>query len=263
MVGLLAVIFPRRTLIAKLYDQERLDDLTLSYVDNLRRTEPANADLAILLARIRQEQLGVAELESLVLPILAQGDARQRGEARWLLLGAYERALDQDASAAGQLRRRLGELLDGAARDDLPVRLAGAFAAAAFRLDRPDLGLAFLRRVGGDKPVATLVANGRAALADGRYGIAAEYFLLARRYAGDRDQARELFEEGIGALMAASRFRQAMQAADRHVGDLADDPATLRYLARTALAAGDAPRAAYYARRLVFRAPPASAASVP
>jgi len=62
-----------------------------------------------------------------------------------------------------------------------------------------------------------------------------------------------LLREGVGALMQASLFPQAMQAADRELGNLADDPDTLRYLARTALAAGDPPRAVGYARRLVFR----------
>jgi hypothetical protein len=86
----------------------------------------------------------------------------------------------------------------------------------------------------------------------GRYTLAAEYFFLARRQAADTGAARALLQEGIGALMQASLFRQAMQAADRETGALADDPETLRYLARTALAAGDPPHALRFARQLVF-----------
>jgi hypothetical protein len=53
--------------------------------------------------------------------------------------------------------------------------------------------------------------------------------------------------------MAASLFKQAMEEARLRLGDLADDPQTLRFLSRTAMAAGDPVAAADYARRLVFR----------
>ena len=66
---------------------------------------------------------------------------------------------------------------------------------------------------------------------------------------------------GIGALMASSEFKQAMLAADQYIGDLDTDIETLRYLTRTALAAGDPAKAAYYARRLVFQRLPARVAS--
>ena len=35
VVTLLAVVFPRKELVAKLYEQETLDELTLSYIQNL------------------------------------------------------------------------------------------------------------------------------------------------------------------------------------------------------------------------------------
>ena len=40
MGGLFMVIFPRKALVEKLHKQERLDDLTLSYIENLHRVEP-------------------------------------------------------------------------------------------------------------------------------------------------------------------------------------------------------------------------------
>jgi hypothetical protein len=71
----------------------------------------------------------------------------------------------------------------------------------------------------------------------------------------DLEEARQLFQKGVGTLMAASRFQQALVAANQHLGNLENDPVTLRYLARTALAAGDPTQAADYARRLVFQTP--------
>lgn len=260
MLGLLQLIFPQRTLVEKLRDQERLDELTLSYIENLYRTQPGNVDLIILLGRTRSEQLDVAGLERLLAPALQSGDARQRSEARLLLLGRYERALAEVSDAREQVRwqDQLAALMRTASEDELPPQLAGAFAAAAFRLQQPELGLQFLRRVSQAAPVSALEAYAKVALAQGRYTLAAEYFLLARQQADSRELAAAYFRQGIGALMAASRFEQAMQAADRHLGDLADDPETLRYLTRAALAAGQPGRAARYAQQLVFM--PATAA---
>lgn len=263
MLGLLRLIFPQQALFDKLHDQERLDELTLSYIENLYRTQPGNVDLTILLARTRREQLDVEGLERLLAPALQSSDARQRSEARALMLSRYERALAEavEAREQAQWRERLMELLRTASEDELPSQLASDFAATAFRLQLPQLGLQFLRRVSQEAPVSALVTHAKAALAQGRHALAAEYFMLARQQADSRELARVCFRQGVGALMAASRFEQAMQAADRYLGDLADDPETLRYLTRAALAAGEPKRAAHYAQQLVFAAPPVTGAT--
>lgn len=258
MIGLLRVIFPQKALVEKLYDHEQLDELTQSYIENLHRTDPGNADLTILLGRSRRDQMDTAALERLLQPILATGNARQRAEARLLLLAAYERALNTRTPAGDvqRARARLVTLLQSAQHDQVPPQLAGAFAASAFRLDLSETGLDFLNRVAPGRSTAALEGYAHEALGTGRHLLAAEYFLLARRQAADRNAARTYFRQGIEALMAASRFQQALVAADRSLGDLADDPETLRFLIQTALAAGDPIRAARYAQRLVFKEPP-------
>lgn len=255
MIGLLRVIFPQKALVEKLYDHEQLDELTQSYIENLHRTDPGNADLTILLGRSRRDQMDTTALERLLQPILATGSARQRAEARLLLLAAYERALNTRGDVQ-QVRARLTTLLQSAQREQIPPQLAGAFAATAFRLDLPEMGLDFLNRVAPGRSTAALEGYAHEALGAGRHLLAAEYFMLARRQTTDRDAARAYFRQGVGTLMAASRFQQAMLTADRSLGDLADDPETLRFLIQTALAAGDPVRAARYAQRLVFKETP-------
>ena len=76
-VGLLRAIFPQQKLVQRLYDQERLDDLSLSYVQNLYRTEPQNLDLKILLARTRPD-VRTEDLEIALTAVLRDGDLRQR-----------------------------------------------------------------------------------------------------------------------------------------------------------------------------------------
>lgn len=254
MIGLLRVIFPQNALVEKLYDQERLDELTLSYIENLHRTDPDNPDLSILLGRVQREQRDFVSLNQLLGTVIQKGNARQRSEARMLLLGAYESQLEADVAvdAKQSLRERLQAFLQDAQRDSIPPALAGAFAAAAFRQGWFDLGTHFLNRVAPGNTAQALEVYAKEALGQGRHMLASEYYLLARHQATSRDAARLYFREGIAALMAASRFALAMHVAERDMGDLADDPDTLRYMARTALAAGEPARAAQYVQWLVF-----------
>lgn len=260
MCGLFVVIFPRKALVEKLYTQEKLDELTLSYIDNLHRTEPDNADLSILLGRARQERLDLASLEALLQPVIDAGDVRQRLVARRMLLDACERAVLRRGDEMAPARARMRVLLEAIGKDGVPPEWTDDLARQAFRAELPALALEFIRqgvahdggRSAAERAAQALEANAREALGFGRHALAAEYFLLARQQVGDVVRAREFFKQGIGALMAASLYDQAMQAAEAHLGDLADDPDTLRYLMRTALAAGDPQRAAHYARCLVF-----------
>lgn len=261
-VGLLRAIFPQQKLVQRLYDQERLDDLSLSYVQNLYRTEPQNLDLKILLARTRPD-VRTEDLEIALTAVLRDGDLRQRSEARLLLLKSYEAASRHSSPQASTYERKLRDLVASVANDRVPPHLAGAFAATAFRLGMSQQGLRLLEQISQQEPVTALRTYAEAALAQGRHELAAEYYLLARSQTTERDLARHYFQRGIASLMAASLFPQAMAAAERSLGDLQDDPETLRFLMRMALAAGEPHRAAGYAERLVFPEPSAAAGRAP
>ena len=81
VVALLAMIFPRKQLVEKLYAQQSLDPLTLSYIQNLYQTDAHNADVAILLARAQQDDLQIGTLEAMLhmLPHRARGIFRITG----------------------------------------------------------------------------------------------------------------------------------------------------------------------------------------
>jgi hypothetical protein len=255
VLALLVVIFPRKTLVEKLYAQQTLDELTQSYVQNLYRADTQNADIAVLLARSQQDKLDLATLERMLLGLTTTGDARQRNQARLMLAKAYLKALSAQPDKRETLRvsAQLTTLMKQAEKEEIPPALSRIFAAAAFELSSPRLGFEFLERVAGGSSVDVMAQRGREALAQGDHSLAAQYFLMAREQVKDPDQARVLFKQGIDALMAASQFKEAMLAAEQHIGDLGNDAPTLRYLARTALAAGQPVQAAHYARRLVFQ----------
>jgi hypothetical protein len=252
---LLAVIFPRKSLVQKLYEQATLDELTVSYIQNLYRANISNADAAILLAKSQRGTLDIQSMEGMLLPLVDAGDARQRAEIRILLANGYQKALAStlDAQERARLKTRMTELMKTALGEDIPKSLARLFAATAFEFDLPRMGLDFLAKIEGSDAKDALEKYAQEALGDGAYGVAAEYFLMARDQATNVDDARRLFQRGISTHMAASRFSQAMLSAEQHLGNLEADPQTLRYLARNALAAGYPDLAAGYVRRLVFQ----------
>jgi hypothetical protein len=260
MLGLFRVIFPDKALVAKLYDHQQLDPLTMSYIENLRRTDPGNADLTILLGRVQRDQLDIVNLDYLLQPVIQTGTPRQRFESQALLLAAYDRSLRTDLTDTERQsqQRAVTALLEEANRDGIPPALAADGAVMAFQLEHIALGTAFLNRIAPTQTAIALANYGAEALAKGRHALASAYYLLARQYANTPNAEREYFHQGIATLMAASRFEQAMEAAERNIGDLEDDPETLRYLSHAALAAGYPAHAARYAQALVFRPVPAT-----
>lgn len=244
VLTLLVVIFPRRRLVDTLYEQQSFDELTLSYIQNLYRAEPNNSDLALLLARSQGAAVNLPSFEANLLKLLAQGTPRQQHEAAQILFDAYNH--DQTK------RLQLMALLQQASHHRLPEPMAQAFAAKAFELDLPELGLTYLQQVSQSDPMRALEKYGDWALARGQYAVAASYFLMAREGASDVVVARRLFQKGIQTYMAKSLFEQAMQAAREHLGNLASDLPTLRFLTHCAMAAGKPVLAAEYARELVF-----------
>lgn len=126
-------------------------------------------------------------------------------------------------------------------------------ADSALLLGRTDQAWQIFQRIAREDPSHYRSRIEPAALRSlglGHYRLAADLYFLAREGA-ERSEARRLFERGVGALMASSRFTEAMEEAKRHLGDLANDAETLRFLIRTARAANNNPLAAEYARRLI------------
>nr|WP_315471705.1 hypothetical protein [uncultured Rhodoferax sp.] len=257
MLALLATIFPQKTLVNTLYEQKDLDPLTLSYIQNLYRAETSNMDVALLLARTQGGKRDMAALEPTLLLAAREGSPRQRQEAYTILFDAYQqqRAKAFGRTEADSVRRHLGALLKQASEENLQPQTLRAFALSAFELELPGTGMALIGRLHLAHPLAELEELGNQALARGQYQAAAACYLLARGQAATREQARRLFQKGVETYMAASLFPLAIQAAHRYLGDLEDDLPTLRFLTRTATAAGDPALAAWYARKLVFTPP--------
>lgn len=251
---LLVVIFPRKALVEKLYDQDTLDELTLSYIQNLYRADTRNADLALLLARSQKAELSREELEELLTNLATQGDERQKLQARTLLIDRFEEQLEteRDAPNRAQILASAKALLTIASQDTLTKVFANRLADFAFNWDLPQLGLILLAKGDGGRAVKVLERRAELALANRNYAMSGEYYFLARQETEDLDEARRLFQMGIKTLIEGGLYQPAMVAVGEHIGDLQDDPQTLRFVVRAARSSNNAAVAAEYGRRLVF-----------
>ena len=254
VVILLVVIFPRKALVEQLYDQETLDELTLSYIQNLYRADTRNADLALLLARAQLVDLNLRELEDLLTPLAMKGDERQKLQARTLLFDRFEALLDEEIEPQERthILASARELLTAASQDDVTKAFAGRLADFAFDWDMPQLGLIFFAKGEGGLSIKVLERYAEVALADGNYAMSGEYYFLAREETRVITEARRLFKQGIVVLIQGGLYAKAMSSVASHLGSLEDDPETLRFVVRAAMDSDDAAVAAEYGRRLVF-----------
>jgi hypothetical protein len=228
--------------------------LSLSYIVNLYRADSRNADAAILLAKYQVDELELKALEAMLKPFWQSEDLRQRTQVRLTLAHAYNRALSRQHTASQflEIHDAVSALMLQAQNDIVPELLAHQLAILAYRLDLTALAETYLKRFAGGLSNLTLEQYGHDALERGEYVLAARFFLMARDRATELSEARRLFQLGIGALMSGNLYRLALSSADQHLGNLENDLPTMRYMARTALAAGEPARAVRFARRLVF-----------
>ncbi len=144
-------------------------------------------------------------------------------------------------------------LLNTLVAEKNPAADLSTMADSALLIGRTDLAREFYQRIAKEEPKKYrdwVEPAAMRSLGMGHYRLAADLYFLAREGAEIID-ARRLYARGVGALMASSRFTEAMDEAKRHLGDLADDAETLRFLIRTARAANNNPLAAEYARHLL------------
>lgn len=250
------LVFPKKVLVQRLYDLDILDDLSLSYVQNIYRADTRNADAALLLARHRAQEMDPLELERQVWPYLGSEDLRRREMVRQLLLIAFQRQIaSATPTARARLRERVAELIRQSLDDRMSEPLAHGYAKLAYQLDLIALGQQLQDRFSSALTLAELEQLAYEAMGRQDYARASYYFMLARERSTELVKMRRYYQLGVDAYMAGGLYQEALTTAQAQLGRLRKDLPTLRYLVRLALAAGNPALASYYARQLVFRLP--------
>lgn len=273
--GGLVLLYPRQDLERRLAAPVDAADvaLSISYLNNLLRSDPGNAQLRLLMAH---QQMILGELpearESLV-PLEGSTDPQVQREVlwtRWELTQAEYWSIPEAEEAQRQAKReeikaQLRELAGHEWPAQRQVQIGqwasqfqapGTAGAAASAQATRELAA---QQADPDKAAQLYEQAAREALGISDYDTCAQLYLLARRATTDPARAKAYFHAALAALQSGNRPADALALGEREIGTLANDPDTLVRMVQLARAAARPDVADRYMRKLLriaLAAPP-------
>lgn len=256
---LLAVLYPYQKLVEYTLAATRGDALTIAYLHNLLRTDARNAELRLALVRQSLARRDFERARADLAPLLeGDGNPAILAEAHWVQWTLYENELlssppgsERHAELEAELpdRLRAAVQIDGLT-DDNRMSLAQRALGRGQALLALELITRFRRDGKGTDPKIYGMAASEL-LAHGEYEKSARMLLLQRGLETDPLKRRELFLNTLRTLQAGMLFDQALDVADREIGELAHDTEVLYFLVTLARAANRPEAAARYARQML------------
>ncbi len=253
----LATIFPQRGLEDQLARTNRSDPLTIEYLKAFIAAQPESPRLRVMLAR-QQMQIGrYDEARQTLLPFATAKMDGLRVEAEMLEYDLREReafALAPGSERRAEATRAAGEQLRRLSAMQLTPIQMEYLARRAVSIGEAPVAIALYSRLAQAGQTRTVQANAESAellLGLGGYSVAAQFYFRAQEKSVGLTARREYYMAGVRTLMSGNLYDEAIGEADRNLGTLADDPETLKFLARTAQAANRADAAQRYAKRLL------------
>ena len=255
---LLALIFPKYELVWKNLQEKLGDPLSTNYLVNLLRTDPENLKLRLLLAEHKIFLGELTDVPAILEPVLHSSDAewQMRGQlAEYKYLTRLYNMGQNDADQQLELLQRRRELFLKLAQRSWSMQQTLVYLASqANELKENDVAHQLYRQITqdpGQMSAAWYAAGAAREQGEGHYELTSLLYFMARQEARQLASQREYFFAGIKALMANSMFIEAMVSGDLYLGNLADDHATLYFLAQNARMANDTARANRYARKML------------
>ncbi|MCQ0034047.1 hypothetical protein NAL13_25710, partial [Burkholderia glumae] len=256
LVGALLVLaYPRGKLEARML--AGTDSLTIAYLEAWLRVEPDDAHVQAELTRAYLTGGRSADVTRMLARLDASRDPAARQNALAIRISLAQRALyglkPGDPARAARIRE-LDALLHDAVDRPWDVEALTALARQARGLGDNALAgryyalLAQRDTAHADAWLAELAAT---RLGGHDYRQAADAWFAVQARATTRAARRDAFIAGVKALQSGNDMAGAMAAAQAHLGELGDDPDTLRFLSSVALAAGRPDLAAQYVKRLL------------
>ncbi|MEW6344618.1 MAG: tetratricopeptide repeat protein [Pseudomonadota bacterium] len=232
-------------------------DLSAAYLEAWLRVQPENAELLTTLGA-QYAQLGRDDdAERIAQRMDDQHSDELHRAATLLRLTVAEREAfaipagdPRRAAALAALRAQLAAVA-GLAWDNTELEILAARAAA---VGAPELAVQLYARLAAQDPQDRQRWNAEVAkygLWVGQYRRAAAAWFQQQADAKTRDEQRRCFIAGIRALQSGNLLVEALQAADEHVGTLANDRDTLIVLLNLARAAQRPERVDQYAKALM------------
>lgn len=268
LLAVLLAVFPGERLQRRLESSAFSDPLSMAYLAAWLRAQPEAGQLRLALA---QRQLAESELSSALLtlqplllpasrpgqPPAPEAPGPHWREAELLRLDILGRQVWRHApGSAGFAAARqvlLAEMQRVGAQPWPPAQLE-RFTRSAIALEAPVLAEYFLQRHLLAEPEERLRLRqelARLQAAQGHYREAAASYFSALQASRSLAEKRRLYMAGLSVLQSGNLLDEAMTEAVNRGQDLENDPATLEFLARLALAANRLDLAQHYAARLL------------
>lgn len=253
----LTLMYPYRALVDRVLRERRGDELTLSYLHNLLRTDPRNTDLLLKLA---EQQLAAGDFPGLrhsLQAVLTSPDESDRIAARLLLWRADEsewRKAPADSPQRAALLRKLLDELEALAQLQLDEATRLDVAERALELGDAGLALRIYRSIGlhgGQLPAAWFATRAAQMQARQEFDAAAQLYLLARDRASGLAARRTYFFLAVRVWLARNEPAKALAVAEAELKDLAGDLDSLVFMVELARSANRPDDAARYARLML------------
>ncbi|WP_109481974.1 tetratricopeptide repeat protein [Paraburkholderia sp. C35] len=258
LVGvMLALAFPREKIESRLLEGANVDGLTIAYLEAWLRVDPNNAEVLSELTREYLKGQRISDATRILDRLSRSGDANARQSAMAIRIALAQQrlyALKPDDPARPARLHELDALLHEAFDYKWDVEQLTMLAQQARGLNDNDLAARYYTLLSKSDPQHAgewLAALAQTQLGNQQHRAAADAWFAVQAQATTLDDKRAAFIAGLRALQSGNDMAATMQAADQHIGDLADDPTTLRFLANLALAAGRPDLASKYVKKLM------------
>lgn len=251
----LLVLYPRDELLERIAQARRDDPLTVEYLVNLHRSDPGNAETALMLANARIVQGKTGEALRLVAPLEKHADPEMRRKA--LLLHA--RTLPLGVARASFVEPHVREAWSREQLLELAALTRGSHD--------PDLRRTIYGRLSAFESDPEWFAKAaREMLGEGDYRLSAELWFAARKRATEPAAQKKYFLEALRTLRSGNLLAEAIAAAEANLGNLAGDEETILAVVQLALASGRPDIAERWMKRVLWpdtgRAPAARLPSI-
>ena len=256
------VLFPRQDLERRL--SETTDSaLSITYLNNLLRSDPENPRLRLLLAQRQIAHGDSTDARETLQPALDSKQPEIHRDALWALweltYAEFQQTPQKDSARRDALRQTLRGQLYALASETWPLARQRRLAALAAQFNEPALSIEINKTLASEQndPNEAAVFYERAArdaLAVSDYATGAALYLTARKVTADPQQAKLYFMAAVRALQSGNQPLAALEMAERELGVLKNDPEVLLFLTELARAAGKPDAADRYVRRLLHMA---------
>ena len=255
-------LFPRQDLERRLAETTE-SALSITYLNNLLRSDPENPRLRLVLAQRQIAHGDTTDARETLQPALESSQPEIHRDALWALweltYAEFQRTPQKDIARREALRQTLRDQLHALARETWPLARQRRLASLAAQFNEPALSIEINRTLASEQndpheAAAFYERAARDALAASDYATCAALYLTARKVSDNPQQAKQFYMAAVRALQSGNQTPAALELAEQELGALENDPEILLFLTELARAAGKPEVADRYARRLLHMA---------